>query len=164
MRAQARLGSGHAAVRIKADDRDGLERVCRYVLRPAFATDRFEQLADGRIVYKMRRAWADGTSHVVLDPLELIGKLAALVPQPRQHQIHYHGIFGPNAKWRAQVVAECPEGGTCRKPLGRARGGRGRGRCRMDWAELMKRTFKIDVLKCPECGGRMKRLGRLAAG
>ena len=44
-------------------------------------------------------------------------------------------------------MAEC-EGGTCRK--------RGRGRCAYEWAELMKRTFKVDVLKCPECGGRMK--------
>jgi hypothetical protein len=138
----------HAGVRIDGDDREGLERVCRYVLRPPFAADRFERLADGRVLYRLRRAWWDGTSGVVMDPLELLGKLAALVPSPRQHQVHYHGILAPNAIWRAAVVAECVEGGTCRK--------RGRGRCPMTWAELMKRTFKIDVLKCPECGGRMK--------
>ena len=26
---------------------------------------------------------------------------------------------------------------------------------RMGWADLMKRVFKIDVLRCPYCGGRL---------
>ncbi len=31
-----------------------------------------------------------------------------------------------------------------------------RKRKRVPWAQLLKRTFKIDVLKCDKCGGRMK--------
>jgi hypothetical protein len=31
-----------------------------------------------------------------------------------------------------------------------------RKRKRIPWAQLLKRTFKIDVLKCDKCGGRMK--------
>ncbi|MEY3902205.1 MAG: hypothetical protein RL189_1511, partial [Pseudomonadota bacterium] len=34
-----------------------------------------------------------------------------------------------------------------------------RKRKRISWAQLLKRTFKIDVLKCDKCGGRMKLIG-----
>ena len=34
-----------------------------------------------------------------------------------------------------------------------------RKRKRISWAQLLKRTFKIDVLKCDKCGGRMKLVG-----
>ena len=27
---------------------------------------------------------------------------------------------------------------------------------RTSWAELLRRTFKVDVLRCPACGGRRK--------
>ena len=29
-------------------------------------------------------------------------------------------------------------------------------RQRTDWATLLKRTFEVDVLQCPNCRGRMK--------
>jgi hypothetical protein len=32
-------------------------------------------------------------------------------------------------------------------------------RKRISWAQLLKRTFKIDVLKCDKCGGRIKLVG-----
>jgi hypothetical protein len=32
------------------------------------------------------------------------------------------------------------------------------------WAELLKRTFDIDVLECPNCHGRMKLLAMITAG
>jgi len=90
----------------------------------------------------------DGSTHVVLRPQELLERLAALVPTPRQHLVIYHGVVAPNARWRGAVTAACEEGATCRK--------RGRGRCSYTWAEMMKRTFKVDVLSCPKCGGRMR--------
>lgn len=33
----------------------------------------------------------------------------------------------------------------------------------MGWAELMKRTFKIDVLLCPKCGGRMSLIALISS-
>ena len=32
------------------------------------------------------------------------------------------------------------------------------------WAELLKRTFDIDVLECPKCHGRMKLLAMITDG
>ena len=33
---------------------------------------------------------------------------------------------------------------------------------RIPWAELLKKVFEIDVLACPECGGRMKLIAYIA--
>ena len=38
------------------------------------------------------------------DTLELLEKLAALVPRPFVNLIGYHGVLAPNAKWRREVV------------------------------------------------------------
>ena len=46
----------------------------------------------------------DGATHIVMDPLELLERLSALVPAPRAHLVRYSGILAPAAKWRALVV------------------------------------------------------------
>jgi hypothetical protein len=51
--------------------------------RPAAAQDRLQRLDDGRIVPTLKTAWADGTRHLVFEPLTLLEKLAALTPRPR---------------------------------------------------------------------------------
>jgi len=51
----------HANVALPAHDRKGLERLCRYVLRPPLAVDRIERRPDGRVRVGMKRVWSDGT-------------------------------------------------------------------------------------------------------
>ncbi len=75
--------SVHANVGVPARDRARLERLCRYVARPPVATERLSRLADGRLLYRLKHRWRDGTTHVLFEPLELVEKLAALVPPPR---------------------------------------------------------------------------------
>ena len=41
-----------------------------------------------------------GTTHIVMEPLEFMQRLAALVPRPRLHLIRFHGVLTPNAKPR----------------------------------------------------------------
>jgi hypothetical protein len=93
-----------AGRRIRAGDRAGLERICRYIVRPPFCQERLRLLDDGRVVYKFRRPWPDGSTHLVLDPVELLGKLAALIPPPRSHLLRYHGVLAPNARRRKSVI------------------------------------------------------------
>jgi hypothetical protein len=52
----------------------------RYVARPAVATERLSVLSDGRVLYRLRHKWRNGATQIVFEPLDLIGKLAALVP------------------------------------------------------------------------------------
>ena len=50
----------------------------------------------------------DGTTHLVMNPLEFMQRLAALVPRPRLHLIRFHGVLAPNAKLRPRVVPQGP--------------------------------------------------------
>jgi hypothetical protein len=109
----------HANVSVPARDRRRLERLCRYVARPAIATERLSRAPDGRIVYRLKQRWRDGTTHVVFEPLELIEKLAALVPPPRFHLVGYHGILGPCAGERDRVVPAGPVSRALPCPRGR---------------------------------------------
>lgn len=72
---------------VPGPDRERLEPLCRYVARPALATERLLELPDGRIAYDLRHAWSDGTQQVVLQPLTFLEKLAALVSPPRTHLV-----------------------------------------------------------------------------
>jgi hypothetical protein len=94
-----------ASVRIEGPDRAGLERLLRYCARPPFALERLEQLAHDQLVYRFPRPQPDGTTQRRLTPLELIERLAALIPPPRLHRHRYHGVLAPNAPQRVQVIA-----------------------------------------------------------
>jgi hypothetical protein len=69
------------------------------------AQDRLRLLGDGRVVLTLKNAWADGTRHLMFEPLELLEKLAAITPRPRINLVLYHGVLAPHARWRALVVA-----------------------------------------------------------
>jgi hypothetical protein len=125
--------------------------------------------------------WRDGSVGVELDPIDFVGKLAALVPRPRSNLVRYHGCLAPHASIRAYVVKDgrgpppskgevaaitaaraalrigsfaassCAPANSCAPMRKRPPTER-----RPRWAELMQRVFAIDVLVCPSCGGRMK--------
>jgi Putative transposase len=85
-----------------ADDRQRLEQLCRYVTRPAIANERLQLNRAGQVVLRLKTAWHDGTTHIVMSPLEFMQRLAALVPRPRLHLIRFDGVLAPNAKLRAR--------------------------------------------------------------
>ncbi len=151
----------HAGLCVPADQRDRLDRICRYALRPPVANDRLELTDDGQVQLTLRRPWADGTSQLLFEPVELLERLAALTPRPRINLILYYGVLAPRAAWRSLVV----QFGTAVRP-GRSAGpddaadqdpgaaARPDGR-NYHWAELMRRSMGLDVLACPRCGGRL---------
>ena len=113
-----RATAQHAAVRCDADERQRLEQLCRYVTRPALANERVQINSAGQVVLKLKTAWRDGTTHIVMSPLEFMQRLAALVPRPRLHLIRFHGVLAPNAKLRALVVPQAPEEATHHRQIG----------------------------------------------
>ncbi len=158
--------SMHAAVRVQAHVRKRLEQLCRYITRPALSDQRVQINAAGQVELKLKTPWRDGTTHLVMSPLEFMQRLAALVPRPRLHLIRFHGVLAPNAKLRPLVVpqgppaqeqpateaaaaAECPD--ECQVETFQARPHR------ISWARLLKRVFDIDMQTCPNCGaGELK--------
>src|SRR3954469_3099803 len=81
----------HAAVRCGARQRKELQRLCRYITRPAIADERLKRNPAGQVALQLKRPYRDGTTHIVMSPLELMQRLAALVPRPRLHLIRFHG-------------------------------------------------------------------------
>ena len=70
-------------MRCDADDRKALEQLCRYITRPALANERVQCNAAGQVVLKLKTPWRDGTTHLVMSPLEFMQTRAVVVPRPR---------------------------------------------------------------------------------
>jgi len=141
----------HAGVAAKAHQRHKLERLCRYIARPAVATDRLALTPQGNVRYTLKTPYRDGTTHIILEPLDFIARLAALVPKPRVNLTRFHGVFAPNSALRQQVT---PARRGKRNP-NEAKTPAQR-RAAMTWAQRLKRVFKIDIETCDLCGGTVK--------
>lgn len=145
----------HAATRAGALDPQGREKLLCYVLRPPIANKRIEQRPDGLVRIALKRAFSDGTLAVEMDPLSLLCRLATSVPPPRFHTVKYAGLLAPASSVRARIkpqpqpVVQLTEPAQDDPPSAP-------GSAYRAWAELLKRTFDIDVLECPKCHGRMK--------
>ena len=87
--------SVNGTARIHENDRGGLERLLRYCACPPFALERIKQQPDGSLIYKLNRPLVNGQTYLKLTSLELIDKLAALVPPPRIHRHRYYGVLAP---------------------------------------------------------------------
>ena len=94
----------HAGVCAEIHQRKKLERLCRYITRPAVSEQRIAFTPSGNIRYELKSPYRDGTTHVIFEPLDFIARLAALVPPPRVNLTRYHGVFAPNSQHRALVT------------------------------------------------------------
>jgi len=103
----------HAGVAARADQRQKLERLYRYISRPAIAEQRLSLTPNGNVRYSLKTPYRDGTRHVIFEPLDFMACLAALVPKPRVNVTRFHGVFAPNSQYRTRVT-----------PAKRGRGGR----------------------------------------
>ena len=75
-----RVGLRDARPRCRAHERDSLERLCRYIARPAVSNERLSVNDRGQVVYRLKHSFHDGTTHVVLDPMEFMRHIR--VPHP----------------------------------------------------------------------------------
>lgn len=97
---------------IEAHDRAALERLLRYCARPAFAMARLRK-EGAALVYRCAKQHSEPASdkrgtkvdELTLTPLELIDRIASLVPPPRTHRHRYFGVLAPNSPLRAAVTA-----------------------------------------------------------
>jgi hypothetical protein len=176
--------------------------LCRYGARPPFSLERLSMLADGRVAYLLRKPRRNGATHLVMTPVQLLARIAALIPPPRFPWQRLSGVFAPRSRLRAAVIPRGPVAravATPTKPRAKKKkkkkkrtptppnnasprvasaegtsreGGRASenaaasgprtslgdgvvrpGGSRIEWAQLLRRTYLVDVLACP-CGGR----------
>ena len=100
----------HAATTVSAHDARAREALARYILRPPLAQERLHWLPDNLVRVELKRAFRDGTIAIDLDPLSLLCRLAAAVPPPGFHLVHYAGVLGAASKLRALVIPPPPDG------------------------------------------------------
>jgi len=162
----------HAGIATKANERSKLERLCRYITRPAISTKRLSLTHNGQVRYELKTPWHNGTTHIIFEPLDFmfrtngmsrahgcagatISRLVALVPKPRVNLTRFHGVFAPNSKHRALVTPAKRGKGKMPRSLDDDTTPAER-RAAMTWAQRLKRVFDIDVTTCCECGGDVK--------
>ena len=140
--------------------------------RPPLANDRlvWDDQAQPTVRYHLPQPAPEGRLVLKLQPLDLIDKLAALIPPPRRDRHSYHGVVAPNAPRGEQITAApdaevhateppleqtvtdkaSPETTQCieSKPLNRPLS-------HYLWAALLARIFEILPLTCPRCGQEM---------
>jgi len=170
-----------ASVRIEGADRPGLERLLRYCARPAFALERLREVDADHLVYESIKPGPGGGVSVMLTPLELIARLAALIPPPRRHRHRYYGVQAPNAplRWQVIALAGVPDGtpaaaqtesiaASAAPSVTPNRSSEGteeapgeveailRRAARYAWALLLARIHEVFPLVCPRCGGEMR--------
>ena len=188
------------SVRIEAHDRAGLERLLRYCARPPFAMERLRK-AGNDLVYRCAKQHSepggdrradprgvnnrggnqrrDGQDELTLTPLELIDRIAALIPPPRTHRHRYYGVLAPNSPLRSVVTAMAMPAQqalshawpthaalTCApatlasaaispacepQPMAPKRSP-----AHYLWAALIARIYEVFPLLCPICGGQMR--------
>lgn len=158
----------HAGVAVKKKNRKGLYRLCKYASRPPFAQSNLTHTEDGKLKLKLKSRYFDGRTHMMFTAMELLARLAAIVPPKRFNLTRYYGCFCPNAKERKTVVAlikpaepaekqhvpeptiegEAESSSEPTEPIS--------ARYRMSWSICLRKTFGIDVMVCPQCDGKMR--------
>jgi len=120
-------------------------QVCRYVARPPPALERLSRDGDGLVVRALKRTFREGTTEFLLEPLDFLTRLAALVPRPQSHLTRYHGILAPNVRYRRLAVPAPPPallGGDIHPEPSP-------GRAPMNWMQRLRRVFDIDLSHGP---------------
>ncbi|MDP2761363.1 MAG: IS91 family transposase [Sideroxyarcus sp.] len=147
-----------ASVCIEGRDRTGLERLLRYCARPPFALEHLQQLDAGHLLYHNPKPRSDSPRDLVLTPLELIDKIAALVPPPRAHRHRYYGVLAPNSPMRAAVTALAPMPVIALLPVAAtvADAPPRRAASHYLWAMLLARIYETLPLVCPICQIQMR--------
>ena len=62
----------HAGVFANADEPEKLERLCRYISRPAISEKRLSMTQHGKVRYELKTPYRDGTTHIFFEPIDFI--------------------------------------------------------------------------------------------
>jgi hypothetical protein len=129
----------------KDEDRsESAEPDAMKVARPVLNGGDEETCPKGKCALSLPNPWSDGTMGIRLSPLELLEKLAALVPLPHVHLVRYGGCLAPHSHLRGAILPTLRQQGLDELEV-----------CptspRWSWARLLQRVFDVDMVRCPFC-------------
>lgn len=76
--------------------------------------------------------------------MELIRRLCAQIPAPRQHLVRYYGWYSHRSRGARRDESE--------RTAAQTRASTARSR---SWARLLRKLFEVDPLLCPQCNVEM---------
>jgi hypothetical protein len=142
-------------------DTQGLERLCRYLLRCPVSLSRIHWTPGSKTLFYESKSSHDDSlfSHPqgeTLDIFEFIARVLTQIPEPRAHGAHYFGAYSSKARTyrkkrnlTLQSFSANPSSPTEDElklsPKKHAA-------LRKSWAQLIKRVYQAEPLKC-DCGG-----------
>ena len=137
--------SVHTTEPVLPDNTDRLEHLARYITRAPMRLDAISRTEDGRMKVRTPPAPQTGKTSMDLDPLDLIYRICAQIPAPRQHLVRYYGWYGNRARGarKEHGVGAPVEAAAPSSPRSR------------NWARLLRKIFEVDPMLCPQCGVRM---------
>ena len=141
--------SVHATEPVLPDDTERQEHLARYITRAPIRLDAVRFSEDGQqLEVRTPVDRQTGRTTMEFDPLELIRRLCAQIPAPRQHLVRYYGWYANRTRGArgesVETAAPLPDpssGGVSR---------------RRSWARLLRKIFEVDPLLCPQCGVGMR--------
>src|SRR5262249_30418676 len=129
----------------KDEDRsESAEPDAMKVARPVLNGGDDETCPKGKCALSLPHPWSDGTTGIRLSPVELLEKLAALIPLPHVHLVRYGGCLAPHSHLRGSVIPTPRQQGleAQEATITSAHWG---------WAQLLHRVFALDMVHCPWC-------------
>jgi len=138
--------SVHATEPIQPEDTARQEHLARYITRAPLRLDAVERQSDTTTMVRTPTDPRTGQRDLELDNLELIRRLTAQIPAPRQHLVRYYGFYSNRARGARRTQGDTP---VAPDPVPATDRGR-------SWARLLRRIFEVDPLLCPQCQVVMK--------
>jgi len=145
--------SEHHAIRVQPHDKEGVERLCRYLVHPPIAVERLRY--DGtQATYSGRRMHPlSGQDSITLDPLEMLARLCQHIPPPGMHLTRLYGAYANRTRGtyagRVARQAEKTAPGDGEPDTPKPSQGR------RERARLVAKIFEVDPLRCT-CGATMR--------
>jgi hypothetical protein len=147
----------HDSVLVPDGDTDFALRLARYCARNPVALERMEYSRESkRVSYRSDKIEGPTAGTEKLDPLEFLARLITHIPDKRQVMTRYYGWYANRVRGTRKKLAE---NGPDVEPVTvefATRQDLDHREKQRRWAELLRKIFEVDPLKCPNCAATMR--------
>lgn len=121
------------------------ERVGKYMIRPLVSLERLTILEpEGKVGYRWGR---ENVELETMDYLEFIARVTSHIPDKGQVMVRYYGLYSNAYRGKSRKSGD-PTLRLIREKL--------RTVPSKSWAEMIRKVYEVDPMRCPKCGNRMK--------
>ena len=148
--------SVHAEVLIEAGNRQGMERLARYIMRNPVAQEKIVIGENGTIYYHAKAVNPNfqGNFRTFEDPLEFLAEVLQHVPPKNFHLARFFGAYSNSSRGKRNRRIHADD---CEIPIFMpALANRVPRKVRKAWARLIAKIYEVNPMICPKCGGEMK--------